>query len=221
MGKHHGKLKMALTVAGALVLLVLAGLQTAVVVYPCIAASQFAARTADAPDRGAQLEVAQLAHERMTDAVLVLGYAIENGTQPDPWSEARLREGMQLYHSGAVGKIIVSGGQGPKDNVPVGMVMRQWLVENGVPEADVFAETEAHSTVENFRFSMEIAEANAIKHMIVTTNDFHLFRSFLIGREVMPDALLFVSADIPMDMKKMVAYLKEPIAILRYWLLGQ
>lgn len=221
MGKRHRKLKIVLTVAGALVLLVLVGLQTAVVVYPSIAASRFAARTAEAPDQGAQLEAAQLANERMADAVLVLGYAIENGARPDPWSEARLREGMRLYRSGAVGKIIVSGGQGPKDSVPVGMVMRQWLVDNGVPEADVFAETEAHSTVANFRFSKEIADANAIKHMIVTTNGFHLFRSFLIGREEMPDALLFVSADIPMDTKKMIAYLKEPIAILRYWLLGQ
>ncbi len=78
-------------------------------------------------------------------------------------------------------KVIVSGGQGPGETVPEAAAMAEYLIENGIPEEQVFREDQSTSTRENLRFSRKYADAERDKVGIVT-NDFHIYRSSLIAR---------------------------------------
>jgi uncharacterized SAM-binding protein YcdF (DUF218 family) len=173
---------------------------------------------------GLQIAVVVYPHEvrdQQADAALVLGYALNDEDEPDPWLEARLLTGKVLYDSNAVTHLIVSGGKGPRDGIPVSVAMKQWLVSRGIPAEAVLTEEEARSTVENFRYAKRIAQENGIEGMIVVTNDFHILRSVLMAKNILGEPVSFSTAPVPLDGKKVIAYIKEPIAILRYWLLGQ
>lgn len=158
---------------------------------------------------------------RQADAALVLGYALNDNDEPDPWLEARLQSGKSLYEQGTVTHLIVSGGKGPQDGIPVSVAMKQWLVARGIPEQAVLTEEEAHSTVENFQYAKRIVQENGFHSVIVTTNDFHVLRSVLMAKDILGEPVSFSTAPVPLGWKKVIAYMKEPIAILWYWFLGR
>lgn len=191
------KLKIIIIIFLAVMLFFYAGLQATVILYPSFASVQKA------------------------DAAMVLGYALKDGLVPDSWSESRLQKGIDLYKSGYVKKIVISGGQGSKDKIPVSVAMKKWIVDKGIPESDVLTEEKAHSTVENFELSKNIFETNGFENIIVVTNEFHYFRSYLIASNIIPEQFSVAPASTSLNAKKVIAYLKEPIAILRYWILKQ
>ena len=78
--------------------------------------------------------------------------------------------------------VIVSGGQGPGEEISEAEAMARYLSENGIPESRIFREGRSTSTRENFRFSRKYADAEHDKVGIVT-NDFHIYRSSLIARQ--------------------------------------
>lgn len=90
---------------------------------------------------------------RKSDSIVILGYALKDGLTPDNWLELRLKKGMELYNRGYSKTIIVSGGQGKKDKIPVSISMKRWLITNGIPESDIITEESSHSTDENFKYT--------------------------------------------------------------------
>ena len=79
-------------------------------------------------------------------------------------------------------KVIVSGGQGPGEDVSEAEAMAEYLKEKGIPGEQIFKEDRSASTRENLRFSRKYADAEREKVGIVT-NDFHIYRSSLIARQ--------------------------------------
>lgn len=77
-------------------------------------------------------------------------------------------------------KVIVSGGQGPGEEVSEAEAMAEYLAENGIPRRRIFQEDQSASTRENFRFSRKYADGEHDRVGIVT-NDFHIYRSSLIA----------------------------------------
>lgn len=88
-----------------------------------------------------------------------------------------------VYAEGHPGvKLIVSGGQGPGEEISEAEAMAQYMAEKGIPEKQIFKEDKSTSTRENLRFSRKYADAEREKVGIVT-NDFHIYRSSLIARQ--------------------------------------
>ncbi len=112
------------------------------------------------------------------DAIIVLGAGLRNGDQLSGTLKYRLDKGIELYESKQV-PIVVSGGQGFDELVSEASVMKAYLLENGVNEADVIEEDKSTSTEENFVLSkVKLDEIFTDEYTIVyTTNDFHVFRS--------------------------------------------
>lgn len=52
--------------------------------------------------------------------------------------------------------IVVTGGQGPGEDIPEARAMKAYLVEKGVPEKQILEEASSTSTEENFCFAREI-----------------------------------------------------------------
>ena len=151
-----------------------------------------------------------------SDAIIVLGHSIdEDSARPDEWLVERLSAALELYEEGFADKIIVTGGKGPNDSIPVADAMLLWFLDRGVSEENILIENRSGNTAENFEFSREIAESNDISSVIIATNDFHICRSVIIAKDYFSE-VYGCSADIDFDFNKFMAYLKEPLAIIKY-----
>lgn len=149
-----------------------------------------------------------------SDCIIVLGYSMDDDN-PSEYLTYRLTTALDLYNKGYADNIIVTGGKGPTDSIPVANSMENWFIENGVPDENIFAETRANNTYENFVFSKQICDENNFNDVIVVTNDFHMFRSMIMANEFF-DSATGKEAITPMSFKKVLAYLKEPLSLIKY-----
>lgn len=127
---------------------------------------------------GAQDMVA-LSDVGQADAVIVLGAAVYNG-KPSGTLARRLDKGLEVYRSGAVPKIIVSGDNGTRHYNEVD-AMRNYLMERGVPAEDIFMDHAGFNTYDSMVRAKEVFQVN---RAVVVTQRQHLLRSLYIARRV-------------------------------------
>lgn len=126
------------------------------------------------------------------DAIVVLGSRVFGDRVP-PLLAARIDKGVEILESeteqGRRPLLILSGGQGPDETEPEGVVMARYAVNAGASEDLVRAEQKSRNTEENLTFSRDllVAERRGTS-LLVTTNDFHAFRAAIIARELGLDA---------------------------------
>ena len=125
-----------------------------------------------------------------TDCAVILGAGVRNG-EPTPMLKDRLLTGIDLYKSGAVKKLIVSGDHGSKDYDEVN-IMKSFAVDNGVPDEDIFMDHAGFSTYETVYRAKEIFEADNI---IIVSQKYHLYRALYIAEKLDVKAV-GVSADL-------------------------
>lgn len=122
-----------------------------------------------------------------SDCIIVLGCRLY-GTVPSPFLRARLDEALRLYREGYARYIIVSGGQGPGEDISEARAMKQYLVQNGVDDSYVIEEDKSTSTETNLKFSLEKMKEWGLKTALVVSNDYHLARAAVIARRIGLDA---------------------------------
>lgn len=149
------------------------------------------------------------------DAILILGHALDSNSEPDEFLEERLIKGLEVYEKGLSNLIIVSGKQGPTDDKPVAEAMKIWLMDRGIKSENIIVEDNAGNTYENFKFSKQLN--NDIDSIIVVTNDFHMYRSLLIGKEFYSE-VSGAPAHLSWSSRKLINYIKEPFSIIKYYL---
>ena len=88
------------------------------------------------------------------DAVIVLGAAVQ-GDRVSSILAARLNETADYARENEQAVIIVSGGQGPQENMTEASAMETYLMAKGIPQERIIKEEQATSTYENFRYSKE------------------------------------------------------------------
>ena len=124
---------------------------------------------------------------------IVLGAGV-NGTEPSRSLLARLEAASAYAKKHTETVIIVSGGQGPGENISEAECMYQWLVENGVSPERIIVEDQANSTLENIRFSRDIIferEPEYQGNVCIITEGYHALRARLMA---MDNGLLNVTA---------------------------
>ena len=125
-----------------------------------------------------------------TDCAVILGAGVRNG-EPTPLLKDRLLTGIDLYKSGAVKKLIMSGDHGSEDYDEVN-IMKSFAVDNGVPDEDIFMDHAGFSTYETVYRAKEIFEADNI---IIVSQKYHLYRALYIAEKLDVKAV-GVSADL-------------------------
>ena len=148
------------------------------------------------------------------DAIVVLGHSIDRDNSPRNWLAARLNVAANLYNQGMAGSIIVSGGQGPTDEVAVAYVMKNRLLELGIPSDSIIVEDSASSTFQNFKYSKIIADDLGIETIVFVTNDFHIFRA-MITANLFFDNTTAAVATIPPSVAHFFAVLREPFSLAK------
>lgn len=84
-------------------------------------------------------------------------------------------------------KIIVSGGQGPDEDISEAKAMKDYLVSQGIDDSLIISEDKSTNTYENFLFTKELLEAETGKDDITVTvisNNFHMYRAKYLGEQV-------------------------------------
>lgn len=117
-----------------------------------------------------------------SDAVIVLGCQVYADGQLSPQLELRLQAALNTYHADPR-LIVVTGGQGEKEPAPEGIIMRDWLISQGVPETDVIAECESLNTRQNLLNAKSLLP-ETVRRVTVITSDYHLPRALALARDL-------------------------------------
>ena len=155
---------------------------TLIFIIACLAIDQFVAISASRFINTNDMESA--------DVVLVLGARVTPQKEPSLMLAERLDAAIKIYKEGHVSKVIVSGDHDSIYYNEVG-VMKAYLVENGVPEQDIFMDHAGFSTYESMVRAKEIF---GLESVIITTQNYHLKRAVYIARVLGMEAY-GVSAD--------------------------
>ena len=113
------------------------------------------------------------------DCAVILGAGVREG-KPTPMLRDRLLVGIDLYKSGAVKKLIMSGDHGSTDYDEVN-IMKSFAVDRGVPDEDIFMDHAGFSTYETIYRAKEIFEADNI---IIVSPKYHLYRALYIAEKL-------------------------------------
>ncbi len=140
--------------------------------------------------------VAQLSHfsdegEPNLDCIIVLGAQVRD-SGPSVAFRFRLDAAYDYLNDNPGTVCVVSGAQGFNEPVSEGEAGRAYLISRGIAAERIFAETEARNTTENIAYSLRLFKASRIQEgaeadnlrVGVVTNNFHVFRSLHIAREL-------------------------------------
>ena len=97
----------------------------------------------------------------------------------------RTQRAAELYHSGPRCLVIVSGGRvEPTDRMsPSSTLMAEYLIQTGVPPADIVIEDRSRNTAENVANSVQILKDRGLTEgVVLTSNATHLVRAELLFR---------------------------------------
>ncbi|MFM9280229.1 YdcF family protein [Paenibacillus jiagnxiensis] len=107
------------------------------------------------------------------DVGIVLGASMW-GDSPSPGLRERLEEAVRQYRSGKVNKLILTGGlDDPSFKYTEAEGMQRYLLDRGIPAADMVLENKATSTYENLLYSQSIMEERGWTSAIIITHTFH------------------------------------------------
>lgn len=112
--------------------------------------------------------------------MIVLGAQVR-GTKITDSLKRRLDAAVSFLTDFPGTRVIVSGGQGPGEEITEAEAMMRYLTEKGIERERIFLENCSTSTRENLNFSKKFVNAENEK-IIIVTNGFHVYRASLIAK---------------------------------------
>ncbi|MEO6998883.1 MAG: YdcF family protein [Terracoccus sp.] len=151
-------------------------------------------------------------------AVVVLGAGLVRG-RITRLLQSRLDKGVDEWQRqvalGYRPLLVPSGGQGHDEPLSEGAAMADYLMEHGIPAADVAPETAARTTEENLGLSQRVAlDRGREGHLTVVTSGYHVARTSLLTRRAGLDAEVIGSHTARYFVPS--AFLREFVAVLTY-----
>ncbi|MGV8908264.1 MAG: YdcF family protein [Propionicimonas sp.] len=151
------------------------------------------------------------------NAAIVLGAAV-HGRELSNTLEGRLAVAVTYHQRSPSALIVVSGGQGPQEDIPEAVAMRQYLLDHGVPDDHIIVEDRSTSTEENFVNSRALLDQRLKPGYTVAfvTDEFHVYRAERIA-EAAGLTATHVSSRTPWYFWP-ANYLRESVAVVLNWL---
>lgn len=129
--------------------------------------------------------------ETTCDYVIVLGCGV-NGTVPSLSLQNRIDAAYDYLTAHPDAVCVVSGGQGPGEDITEAACMKRELTQMGIDPARIWEEDKSTSTMENLEFSLAVIEANA-GHRPTTVGivsaEYHLYRAGLMVESLGVDSV--------------------------------
>lgn len=125
-------------------------------------------------------------NENVSDAIIVLGAQVYSSGELSPQLTLRMEAALEAYLA-SPRLMIVCGAQGNNEPVAEGDAMRAWLLEKGVDENHVLAETASYNTRQNLQNAAALLPAS-VKRVTIVTSDYHLPRALQLAKDLGLDA---------------------------------
>ncbi|MGK9367948.1 YdcF family protein [Melioribacter sp. Ez-97] len=155
---------------------------------------------------------------RIYDYALVPGAAVWNKKSPSPIFEARLRKTLDLYRSGIVKKIILTGGKAPGE-LSEADAAYHYLLNLGVDARSIIKEDKSGTTREQVKYLFHIKNENGNpENLAIISDKFHLPRIsqtcgfFGIKADLIPSGYKMIFS------RAFYYRLREGIALILFWL---
>lgn len=117
-----------------------------------------------------------------SDLAVVLGNKVNPDGSPSARLEARLDRAVELYRTGQVRRLLVSGATGI-EGVPEGDAMRAYLLTQGIPSEAILVDNAGADTWSTALNTTRIMRAEDLESAIVVTQYFHISRTQLAFRK--------------------------------------
>lgn len=160
------------------------------------------------------------ARPKESDCILILGCQVR-GTSLSQFLKERLDKGIELYNEGFAKYILVSGGQGPGEDITEAEAMKAYLVSMGIEENKIIIENRSGNTMENIQYSKKAMNERNLNTAIVVSNKYHLKRASIMARKVGLNASysgVFVSRYF---LDEIYGFFREIPGIIRLYILGR
>ena len=158
---------------------------------------------------------------RPADAIVIFGAAEYNGA-PSPVFKARLDHAQELDDRGLAPVLITTGGSGGDRHFTEGGVGRDYLIQQGVAEAKILAETRGSTTYDSVQAAAQILQRRHARACIAVSDGFHLYRIKLMFRALGITAYTSPAPDSPIedDSTLRTLYSLREMAVTTLWHLG-
>jgi uncharacterized SAM-binding protein YcdF (DUF218 family) len=159
-------------------------------------------------------------NKKSVEAGTVLGAAVWGGNRPSPVLRERINKGYELYSSGIIRNIILTGGGSPGEMTEAD-VSKKELLKKGVSEKNIIIENKSNSTLEQITYlNNNYYKKNNWKETVIISDNFHLLRTKQICKFFGINAYT-ISSDTPLSTESNFNYcIKESFAVILFWLFG-
>ncbi|MEF9954018.1 MAG: YdcF family protein [Clostridium sp.] len=174
------------------------------------------------------------------DYVVVLGAKVK-GRELSNSLKKRLDKALEYAENNPNTMLVLSGGQGPGEDISEAQAMYDYLEFNGVAQEQLLQENQSTNTEENIRFSKDVIEQQELWKMTVArqnlrssyreraegdhikigilTNSFHVFRAKEIAKKQGMNGVYGIAA--PSDKVLLIHYwVRECFAVLKDKFIG-
>jgi vancomycin permeability regulator SanA len=148
------------------------------------------------------------------DVAVVLGNKVELDGQPSNRLQARLDKAVDLYEEGYFKNIIVSGGVG-KEGFDEANVMKQYLVDQGIPIEVIIEDSNGYNSYMTAENSKAIMEELNLESVMVITQYFHITRSKLAFQKLGFKEVYGAHAEI-VELRDVYSIIREFPAYYKY-----
>jgi vancomycin permeability regulator SanA len=140
---------------------------------------------------------------RSVDAGIVFfGDYVEDGARLGPDSEKRARCAIDLFHSDKINVIVCVGGYEINQWRGKPHRMKEFLVQNGIPEKYIVHDSLSFNTLTNIQEAEKIMQTHRLQTAVAISEPLHVYR---ISRFIKNDSIFFE------------AYLHRPSSPVEYW----
>ena len=150
------------------------------------------------------------------DYLIVLGCQV-NGTIPSRMLRQRLDAAVDYLNTNPDATAIVSGGNGPGEDISEAECMHTYLTAKGIDTERIILEDRATNTMENLRFSLALMEDGA--SVAIVSNEFHLYRAGQMAEQLGLSPAL-IPADTEFPILTASYFLREILAVWKFHIFG-
>lgn len=133
------------------------------------------------------------------DYVIVLGAQVR-GTAPSRALRRRLDRAIEYAHANPQTIMILSGGQGPDEDISEAECMYRYMTERGISAEQLILENNSTSTKENIMFSAQLLDIQN-DNIGVLSNSFHVYRGVALAKEFGYEHVSGIAADSDLGMQ--------------------
>ena len=120
---------------------------------------------------------------RHADAAIVLGASVYDNSPSLVFSE-RINHAVDLYKSGYVKAIIMTGGVGEGNIRSEADIAREYAEQQGVPPESIFKEETSKITAENLENAKAVMDQNGMTTALVVSDPLHMKRAMLYAHDL-------------------------------------